>query len=75
MNEEKKSDVSSSFTGGGREVVDKKEKNENQKAQTSKLEVAKVKILTSGVLKMGLLISCGGFFHPLLSAWNATVQI
>lgn len=55
--------------------MDKKEKNKNQKAQTPKLEIAKVKILTSSVLKMGLLISCSGFFHPLLSAWNASVQI
>ena len=71
----KKSDVSSSFTGGGREVVDQKEKNKNRKAQNPKLEIAKVKILSSGVLKMGLLISCSGFFYPLLSAWNASVQI
>ena len=40
--EEKKSDVSSSFIGGEREVVDKKEKNKNQKVQTSKLEVAEI---------------------------------
>lgn len=62
--------------GGGGEVVGKEEKNKNVKAQNSKLEIAKNKNLAKYYFKeMSLLTPCIGFFYPLLSAWNARIQI
>lgn len=48
---EKKDQTFFLFIGGGREVVDKEKKNKNLKAPNPKLEIAKMKILPSSILK------------------------
>lgn len=62
------------FFGGGREMVDKEEKNKNIKAPNPKLEIAKIKIWPSSILKK-YTNPMHGFFYPFLSSWNAIIQI
>lgn len=49
--EKKKNQTFFLFIGGGSEVVDKEKKNKNLKAPNPKLEIAKMKILPSSILK------------------------